>query len=257
MLSKKNICLNFKKLSMYSNNFLNDNNNKYIKRNKKTNLVDGFIFKLLYTQKNHTQDNVTDKINKFKNTFIDRTCFRERSNLIDETLLSSYYNHINTHINNLFYKDREIKIETIIIALDGSKGAGYASVDDKPIKNNKNNDTFNFLNIRFFNITYNEPMVLHTENHKNERKAALDAMEDIKEYLNPLIYVSDRGFYSKNYVDEICKNNNFFIVRIKENSTLINHNGEQDYLVNVAFEHLKTMRIVHYNIGVNKYYIQG
>ena len=51
MLSNKFINKNFRLLSEKSKNFLEEKNKILVKRNRETNIFDGFLFKLLYSQK--------------------------------------------------------------------------------------------------------------------------------------------------------------------------------------------------------------
>ena len=47
---------------------------------------------------------ITDKINDFNKSSTERSCYVDRSKLIDEKLIFDYYEHLDNKINELFYK---------------------------------------------------------------------------------------------------------------------------------------------------------
>ena len=135
-LSKKLINSRLQILSNKMNEFVKSESNKYVSRNKKTTLADALAFKMLYSQKHMTQDDVTNKINKFINSFIQRSCYAERSKLIDDAFLFSYLEKMNDEIDSLFPERRN---ETVcsICAVDGSKARAYSSAQNQSFKTNK------------------------------------------------------------------------------------------------------------------------
>ena len=135
MLSKKLINKNFQILAKSSYEFIYEQNKNYIKREKETNLFDAFAFKMMYTQKNSGQVFVTNKLNKFKNTSIERSCYVDRTKLIDENLLLSYYSFLDNKINDLFYKNKHTTYQ--VCASDGMKANAYSSTKNQSFKPTK------------------------------------------------------------------------------------------------------------------------
>ena len=250
MLSKKQINKNFQILSNFSKKFLENKNKELIKRKKETDIFDGFLFKLLCSQKYKTHDDVTIQLNKYKNKTTRRSSYEERMKLIDDKFLLEYYKYINIKIDELFYNDRNIMP---IIAYDGSKGTGYASINNSPIKNNKNNATSTFLNMGFFNVSYNDPVMMNLLDHKNERKGSINIINNLNNN-NPSIFCSDRGFYGLEHFNSIVQTNNYFVCRMRNNCLLIDEN-KTDYMVNINKEYLKELRIINYTIKENNYYL--
>lgn len=249
MLSNKLINKNFQLLSLRSKKFLEEKNKLLIKRNKETNIFDGFIFKLLYSQKYVGHLDITKIINEFKNKSINRTSYSQRAKIITEEFLCEYFSFLNIELNNLFYNNKQNNILVPCIASDGVKSIAYYSTKNKKCIKNKN-DTFTFLSIGMFNITYNEPVLLKTLDHKNERKAMTDNL--ITDNI-PKIYVSDRGFQDQKVFEKINNNNEYFICRLKGNTLMINKdiiNDDYDVKTNIP-----NARIINYTINDSNYYI--
>ena len=253
MLSKKIINKKFQMLSNFSKKFLEKKNKELVKRKKETDIFDGFLFKLLCSQKYKTHDDATKQLNEYKNKTTHRSSYEDRMKLIDDNFLLEYYEYINVKIDELFYNNKCNCSNMPIIAYDGSKGTGYASIKDSPIKNNKNNATSTFLNMGFFNVTYNVPVMINLLDHKNERKGSIDMIN----YMNngkPSILCSDRGFYGLEHFNSIAKTNNYFVCRMRKNCLFIDEN-KTDYITNINKEYLKELRIINYTIKNNKYYL--
>ena len=246
MLSKKLINKNFQILSKCSYEFINSQNKLYIKRERETNLVDAFAFKMMYTQKETGQVLVTNKLNKFKNTSIERSCYVDRIKLIDEHLLTSYYSFLDNKINELFYKTNNTSYQ--ICAVDGTKTNAYSSTKNQSFKSTKKQDIFTFLNIGFFNVSHNDPQLLRSIEHKNERKAFYD---NISTNSAQTIYVTDKGFMDYNMFSEINKSNNYFVCRIRDNSLIINKTVNEQIIHN--YKNISFLRVINYKIN-DKYY---
>jgi hypothetical protein len=114
-------------LSECSYEFINNQNKLYIKRERETILFDALAFKMMYTQKETGQDLVTNKLNKFKNASIERSWYVDRTKLIDEQLLTSYYSFLDNKINELFYKTNNTSYQ--VWAVDGTKANAYSSAE--------------------------------------------------------------------------------------------------------------------------------
>ena len=248
MLSHKLINKNFQILAKSSYKFIEEQNKKYIKRKKETDLFDAFAFKIQYTKKEMSQSKITNKINDFKKTTTKRSCFVDRMKLIDENLLFSYYDHLDKDINSLFYNNKNITYQ--ICAVDGTKANAYATTINQSFKTTKSKDIFTFLSIGFFNVTYNDPCLLRCVEHKNERKGLLDNLNINK---NPTIYVTDRGFLGNTVFKTIENNNDYFICRIRHNN-LINNKNISDQVI-PDYNGLKYARILNYKIKNLDYHI--
>ena len=252
MFSNKLINKNFMLLSKKSKLFLEEKNKILVKRNKETNIFDGFIFKLLYSQKRVGQIDVVKEINDFKHKFTDRSCYLDRTKLITEDFLCDYFKFLDEGINNIFYKDQRLNTTILpVVSCDGSKSIAYYSSKNKPSKKKNKNDTFTFLNMGMFNVTYNEPCLLKPVEHKNERKAMLDNLNNNS---NPTIYVSDRGFQAEYLFNKLNNNGDYFICRLRSNSLVIDKSIINDeYYVNMS--DIPNVRIINYKINDNDYYI--
>ena len=248
MLSKKLINKNFQILAKSSHDFIDDKGTEYIKRSKSTNLHDAFAFKMFYTKKEMTQLMVTNELNKFKNTLTKRSCYVDRASLIDEPLLISYYSFINNKIDELFYDKKHIQYQ--ICAIDGTKCNAYTSTQNQTFKPTKRGDIFTFLNIGFFNVSHNDPCLLRSVEHKNERKAFFD---NISTNTTPTIYVTDRGFMDYRMFSKIEESNNFFVCRIRDNSIIINKSKNEQIFTN--YNNVKYLRLINYKINDNYYHI--
>lgn len=246
MLSKKLINKNFQILAKCSHEFISEQNKIYIKRERDTNLFDAFAFKMYYTQKEITQSLVTNKLNKFKKTSIERSCYVDRSKLIDDKLLISYYSFMDKKINGLFYKNKDIPYQ--ICAVDGTKTNAYSSSHNHTFKSTKRQDIFTFLNIGFFNVSYNDPCLLRSVDHKNERKAFYD---NININSTPTIYVTDKGFMDYDMFSQINKTNNYFVCRIRDNSLIIDKTQNEQIINN--YNSINYVRVINYKIN-DKYY---
>ena len=71
---------------------------------------------------------------------------------------------------SLFFKNKSDSLIIPCISTDGTKSIAYYSSKNKPSNKKNKNDTFTFLTMGMFNVTYNEPVLLKTVDHKNERK---------------------------------------------------------------------------------------
>lgn len=250
MFSNKFINKNFRLLSEKSKKFLEEKNKILVKRKKETDIFDGFLFKLLYSQKYVGHLDVTKEINDFKNKFTDRTCYSERSKLISEDFLNDYFLFLDNEINNLFFKNRNDSLIIPCISTDGTKSIAYYSSKNKPPNKKNKNDTFTFLTMGMFNVTYNEPVLLKTVDHKNERRAMLDNLIDNN---IPNIYVSDKGFQDNRLFKTVSDNNDYFICRLRDNSLIINKDIiEGEYNVNT---NIPNTRVVNYKMNNNNYFI--
>ena len=109
-------------LSKFINNHINTyiDNIPTIKREKKTNIIDGFIFGLLYTQKEITKDFITAKYNNLTKNNACRKSYTMRCNQISLEYLETLYSDLSTYINNNIYKNNNNK-QIQLYGVDGCK----------------------------------------------------------------------------------------------------------------------------------------
>ena len=97
---------------------INENEDKYIIRNKKTSMKDGIAFRLLYTKKDTTQVSVTAKINDFLDKNINRSSYSDRDKQID----IKFYEKLNTIISKITNERKQLKYTKEVFAIDGTNG---------------------------------------------------------------------------------------------------------------------------------------
>ena len=87
--------------SRHINKFIINENKNYIKRNRKLDLHDIFLYKLLSNQPGKTTTSSTNTLNEFRKSYISRQAYDKKSNIIDihfyEKLLKEINNYINTN----------------------------------------------------------------------------------------------------------------------------------------------------------------
>jgi hypothetical protein len=193
MLKISNNKFNYKllELSKNINNYLYKINDQYTQRNKKTNIIDGLLFNLLYSQKNTTQESITNKINVFKNNKITRRTYTDRMNKLDDKFYNNFITYLDKNINNLFYNKNN---NYQIITVDCSSTLLNKKLSNYDFKLNKNKESIVCLNLCMYNITYQNVNILSIRKKRNERKAFIEVFTDY-ELNEQNIYIFDRGFY--------------------------------------------------------------
>jgi hypothetical protein len=85
-------------------------------RTKKTTITDAVLFKLLYSQKNASQEKITGKICSFRQEKINRSSFSDR----DKKINIEFYERLSKIINK-YKKNNTKSLDTKqIIAIDGT-----------------------------------------------------------------------------------------------------------------------------------------
>jgi len=236
------------KLSNDISDLINKNKNKYVIRNKKTNMNDGLAYRLLYTKKESSQLSVTAKINEFMNTTINRSSYSDRDNQIDIKFYEKLSKLIPINTN------KRLQYTKQIFAVDGTYGYISKKLGEDGFKLNTNKLSSSPLISGIFNVTYNYPISLDLVKHKNERKAFLDFKTNYSDYEGN-IFVFDRGYYSIQFMKELHINNLSFVCRLRQNSELINHNiVDENKIINIDGIQIN-VRIITYMINENKYYM--
>jgi hypothetical protein len=128
-------------MNIYINNYYNNINIKKNIKRRKTNLNDGFLFKLLNTQLNSTQETVTAKLNTYNKQNISRTSYSDRANQLDLKFFSDIYKKFSNLIDKIFYNKNDNNMN--IIAVDGTYCQFKSSITNNQ-NLNKNNSSIDF-----------------------------------------------------------------------------------------------------------------
>ena len=110
-------------------------------KKRKTNLNDGFLFKLLNTQLNATQETVTAKLNTYNKQNISRTSYADRANQLDLEFFSDIYKNFSDLVDKIFYNKNDNNMN--IIAVDGTYCQFKSSITNNQ-NLNKNNSSIDF-----------------------------------------------------------------------------------------------------------------
>lgn len=224
----------------------------YIERAKKTHTIDGFAFKLLYGQKNISQDTCTAKLNDFlgndtKKKKIGRSSLVDRENQLDINIYKKIYTEIDEYIKENYNKDKNI---VQVYAVDGTDVHLSNNLKKEGYKQNKSGNLINAQIMGIYNVTYNHPIVLDLVKHKNERKAFKDYIADIETYRGS-IFIYDRGYWSSDLSNTLENKGIKYIMRIKDNSSLITSDSHD--ITTILNE--KDVRIITYIINEKKYHV--
>lgn len=240
-------------LSLFIHDLLLQDNYIYNSRIRKTDIISGFLFNLLYTQKGKTQDVITGDLNCLNERYVkdykstSRQAFLSRNKKLTVDFYKGIYDKISDKINSLFYKD---KYSYEVLAVDGTDNSIPKSVHKDGYSLNKNQKSITSLNLGIYNVTRNYPVILEMVKHKNERRAFIDFFNNTDKFRN-CIFVTDRGFDGEKCISKLEQKGCKYICRIKGNSTWVREN-ESDH---VYSENGTQRRIVTYTINKNKYYL--
>jgi hypothetical protein len=242
------MCKNCVKLINSIKTVAKDNNKFITKRNRKLNTIDAFVYRLLYSQKYKSQENVVSFMNMHKNIKINRSSYSRKEDAIDLNFYKKIYELI-CKFGHKYYG----KYSKNIISVDGTDVNMDTSLNKNGYKLNKNKESITSLVLGVYNVTKNYPITLELVKHKNERRAFLDFIRgNINE---DSIYVFDRGFFSNEVVTKLNLKNIKFVFRLKKNSQLIQKN-KNDCISNINNNNNQiSLRIVKYTINDNDYYL--
>lgn len=243
------------KFSRHINNFIGNESKNYIKRNRKTDLHDIFLYKLLSNHPNKNTTTATNLINEFRKEHITRQAYCKRSNNIDISFYDKLLKEVNNYINNNFNNKNHTNniINHQIYAVDGTSNNLLANLKGANFKNNKNG-SITAESMGIFNITYNVPTNIIMNEHYNERKSLIDYLNISNDMINKgSIIVMDRGYCSREIYNKLSEHKLFFICRIKKNDSLITNIN--DNIVDINEEYINKIRIINYECNNNEYYI--
>ena len=244
-----NMCILCVKLSNQIRNLAKNNNNTIIIRNRKIDLIDSIVYRLLYTQINKSQQNIVSVINMYNNKKVDRSNYVRREASIKLSFYKDLYDIVCKFEPK--YSDKYTKT---VYAVDGTNVNMNIKLKNYNYKPNKNNESITSLILGVYNVTKNYPVTLDLVNHKDERKAFINFINNENISKNS-IYLFDRGFFSYKCVDKLNEKNLEFIFRIKKDSKFID-NKIDDNIKEIKHDNIKyRLRIVKYIINNNNYYL--
>ena len=244
------MCITCVKIANSMKSIIDDENETFCKRKRKLNINDAILYRLLYTQKNKSQQNVVSILNSKNNKHVNRSNYSRREAKIELDTYKKLYDIITKYENHYYYD----KYTYTVYAVDGTDSNMQIKLSDSGYKANKNNESVTSLSLGVYNVTRNYPVSLEMVKHKNERKAFLDFLKN-KHIRRRSIYIFDRGFFSYEVVNKLCRKNLNFVFRIKQNSILLNQQGD-DYEIDINHNgHNQTLRIIKYKAGENEYYL--
>jgi len=239
-------------LSKLIKNYLNENNYTYNKRVRKTNIFDGIIFKLLYGQKDASQEKITSKLNSFMNRKtaelkVSRQSYVEREKQIDISCYKGLYNIIDKFASNHIYNNNIKQVYSV----DGTHSNLSKTLTKDGLKLTKNNEIVNGLILGVYNVTYNFPVSLELSKTKNERRSYLDFIHNNDKYKNCL-FLFDRGFVDNKLFTELDNKQIHYLCRLRENFLIIPTDSNDKVVYD---SHQNKIRIITYVINNNKYYL--
>jgi hypothetical protein len=245
-----NFINNFSRLSNDIKLYLDNLNCQLGFKKRKTSLIDGILFKILYTMKNSTHENITTKLNLYNNKDVSRVAYTKKINNINLHVFENLYNYLNNRINHYFYNIKNN--DYIIYAVDGS----YIQLKEKlhtECKRKKNNTSVTALLTGIYNVTYDNSVLLKFENNEtSERHSFLNIFNEIKNTYEKQIYVFDRGYLDYSLLDIINKNNEYFICRIRKNTIYID-DSKDDYIITTS--KCNKLRIIKYTVNSSIFYL--
>ena len=239
-------------LSKLIKNYLYKNNYVCNKRVRKTNIIDGIIFKFLYGRKDTSQEKVTAIINNFMNrktitSKVSRQSYSEREKQVTLSIYEGLYNIIDKFANKYIY-DSTIKQ---VYSVDGTHTNLSKTLTTDGFKTTKNGDIVNGLIIGVYNVTYNFPVSLELSKTKDERRSYLDFIRNNHKYKD-CIFLFDRGFVDHKLFTELDKLKINYLCHLRDNSLVI----PKDSVDKVVHDkHKNKMRVITYTINEHKYYL--
>lgn len=242
---KKSLILSQKFINIRNEILLlfNDFSSKLKFRTKKTTIADAIIFKLLYSQKNSSQEKITGKLSLFKMNKINRSSFSDRDKKINIEFYEKLSKIIDKYKNNI----GQIINTKQVVAIDGTHSLVRKKIANKEgYTLNSNKQSASPLISGVFNVTSFYPEQLDLINHKDERKAFLDNLDN--EYYKNNIFVLDRGYYDIKLIWNLYERNLNFVCRLKYNSKLIDKTKTDDLkTLNINGKQIN-VRIITYSI---------
>jgi len=198
-----------KKISSNIHNLINNHYCNLNKRRKKTSIINGFMYKLIQSQKEMSGPKATLMINLFKNVNISRSTYIDREKQIPFDLYKKIYDELAIGLSKL---NDDAKYNQII-ACDCTQINLRKSLSNDGLSLNKNKLSINGFVLGLYNVTYNKTISLELLNDKNERNGFLNTILNLNNNNN--IYVLDRGYYSEQLINTLCTKQIRFVCRIR------------------------------------------
>ena len=173
----------------------------------KTNILDGLLYLLLYTQKGNTYTNSAIQVSKFNNINTTRQSFDKRSSLIKLNHLNKIINQFYHTFLSKFSSDFNITDGVVINVYDDKEVKGYKKIILMSVVDSKN---------------CSKDLHINKDIYKSEIKLFYDLVDkghyDFKKtFLLDALYFSDK--LTNNFYDKQLK----FISRMKKNSVYLNN----------------------------------
>jgi len=207
-------------------------------RNNKISFSDVLLYKFLYTYKDNSKQSIISNFNYESNSLIDRTTYHKKDLLVKDDIYKS-----------LFYKVRDLyylnfKTDNFnLIAVDGT----YNNTNVNNIKHKLETS----LNMGYYNINECIPIDITFCNQENKNKEILQLKKYITDdnfkNMNNIILVLDRAYYSYGLINFLESHNFNYVIRIKNNCTLIKNNE----LIKNKINKYQNVRIITYKDTIN------
>jgi hypothetical protein len=173
----------------------------------KSDIIDGLLYLLLYTQKGNTYTNSAIQVSKFNNINTTRQSFDKRSSLIKLNHLNKIINQFYHTFLSKFSSDFNITDGVVINVYDDKEVKGYKKIILMSVVDSKN---------------CSKDLHINKDIYKSEIKLFYDLLDkghyDIKKtFLLDALYFSDK--LTNNFYDKQLK----FISRMKKNSVYLNN----------------------------------
>lgn len=183
-------------------------------RNSSINFKNAILYRLLYSQKNATKNNVVSRINNKNNIdcknekYHTRLGFDSKEQNIPLEFYQNLFDELKIYYNSITYKQR---FKNKIIAIDGTY-------------NNKNSNE-QLLNMGFYDIDKSVPIDIASygkEGKNREIKCAIKYITENIEDFKKTIIIGDRAYFSYEFIDFLNSNGIYYIIRSKGNADNLN-----------------------------------
>ena len=196
-----------------NNNIINDLPDNKQTRNSKLKYSDVLYYKMLYSFKNNSKQNIVSTINFKNNKLIDRTTYHKKDLKMNVTLYYNLFNKIKKNYNDLFKNT----LNYDIIAVDGT----YNNTNIKNIKGCLETN----LNMGYYNVTKNIPIDITYCGEENKNREILQ----LKKYINSnklknVILVLDRAYFSYDFINFLDTQNLKYVIRVRNNCLMLDKN---------------------------------
>lgn len=218
--------------SIFKNIDLSMNLNKIKLRNNKISIKDAIRYRFIYSQINKTKEASKSIINYDNNKKIYRTTYDRK----EKNISSSIYINILNKIRNYYNNDIALN-KCIILSVDGTF--------NNTINNNDKNSLDTSLSMGYYDTLNDVPYDLDFKgpNKKNTELEQLKLYIE-KNNLKNIIIVADRAYYKYEFFKYLDQKGIKYVIRIKDNSQLINIVKKNNKHKNIICELKNNNRII-------------